>query len=291
MKEILVLSGKGGTGKSTIALNLLKKFSSKAIADMDVDAPDMKIILEPEVTSSRNFYSNGTASINYSLCNACGECMKLCRFDAVSYDAAENKIKINPDSCEGCGLCKLACVRKAVKIEKQTAGKTFISKVHQDDFTHARLNPGAENSGKLVEEVKTSLKTGVLKNKPEYVIEDGAPGIGCPVISSLTGVSFVIIVTEPSLSGMHDFKRLKKLLDHFKLKYGVVINKADINNNITLEIERFCNKNSVTLLEKINYSGCVVESLNGRKYAYDRCEEFKSKIDNIHKKTVEMTAN
>ena len=291
MKEILVLSGKGGTGKTTVSLSLVKRFSSKITADTDVDAADMFIILEPDVKWRETFYSNGNAVIDYNKCNSCGLCMKSCRFNAISLNNVKKRIEIDESGCEGCGLCFHICPKGAVEIKETAAGEFFVSETGQGSFVHARLKPGADNSGRLVEKVKSRAKKEAETEGVDYIISDGPPGIGCPVISSVSGVDYAVIVTEPTLSGMHDLKRIKKLLDHFGVKHGVVINKADINPRIVSEIEKLCAEISVEVLEKINYSKCITDAMNKKKFACDECPEFSAKMDSIYKKTVEMTAN
>ncbi len=287
MKEIVILSGKGGTGKTTLTLNLFKITENSCAADVDVDASDMFIMLSPVVEKEIEFRDRETAIINSEKCSLCGTCASLCRFNAIS--RRENEYFINPVSCEGCGLCFYACPEKAIIMKNSLLGKIFISSTEYGNFTHARLVPGAENSGGLVTEVKKLAHRRIKDER--YLFVDGPPGIGCPTISALNGADFVVIVTEPTLSGMHDLERLASLIEKMKIKSGVVINKADLNMDISYEIEKYCQDKGILLLEKINFDMRIIEALNNKVFACDVVPEFKAKTEIIFKKIVEFAGD
>ena len=279
-KEILILSGKGGTGKTTITSNLIKKFPKKIIADTDVDAADMFILLDPKIQRDEVFKGKAIAKINYDKCVNCDVGINLCRFDAIK--RVNDKVEIDEASCDGCDLCMLACPEKAITMEEQDVGHWYISETEEGPFVHAKLFPGGENSGNLVTMVKQQAKIVAREKEVEHIILDGPPGIGCPVISALSGSSFVVIVTEATLSAYHDLKRIKELIVHFKINFGIVINKANFNTDIVKDIENLCEQENIPIIERIDYEECVMKALNKKEYAYDHCPEFKQKIDNIY---------
>lgn len=254
MKEIVVISGKGGTGKTTITAALAYHLKDKCIvADCDVDAADMHLIFSNKTIEKRKFYSGKEAVINRELCKNCGLCQDKCRFDAVI--SLSNYKKIDPLSCEGCGLCSHICPHNAITMVDRFVGDFFISDIRTNTkMVHAKLLPGGENSGKLVAEVKKESKVQAGKENKEYIIVDGSPGIGCPVISSLSGANLALLVTEPTMSALHDLKRVVELLKKFQIPAGCIINKADLNRNISLEILDFLKDNEIELLAEFSYS-------------------------------------
>ena len=253
MNEIVIISGKGGTGKTSITASFSVLAGTRAIiADCDVDAADMHLLLKPDFAQSENFFSGFKADIDQKLCMKCGKCKQVCRFDAVRND--DNFYDIIPLNCEGCGYCKEVCPINAITMVEQNVGKWYISKIKTDTFmVHAKLGIGADNSGKLVAQVKKEAKNLAQETKKEFVLVDGSPGIGCPVVSSISGADYVVLVTEPTLSGFHDMQRVHELIQKFNLPSGCIINKYDVNNEITDSIITFCEKNSIDIISKLPY--------------------------------------
>ncbi|MGC9337497.1 MAG: ATP-binding protein [Candidatus Cloacimonadia bacterium] len=253
MKEIVVISGKGGTGKTSITASFAMCASSQAVvADCDVDAADMHLLLKPDFAQSEDFYSGFKAGIEQTVCIKCGKCQDVCRFDAVQ--KKEDIYNIIPLNCEGCGYCEEICPVDAIKMVEQNVGKWFISSIKSDTkMVHAKLGIGADNSGKLVAKVKKEAKNLATHLHKEYILVDGPPGIGCPVISSLSGADYVILVAEPTLSGFHDLERVFSLVDDFKLPCGCIINKYDVNIEISEKIIEFCTKNNISIISKLPY--------------------------------------
>ena len=259
MKEIVILSGKGGTGKTTLTASLSVLVKDKIIADCDVDAPDLHLLLSPEIKERKDFKGGTEVKINNEECIECGLCRELCKFEAISEDFI-----IDDFLCEGCGLCFHACPQKAIKMEIQTSGYIYLSQTRYGEFVHAQLFPGEENSGRLSAEVKNMAREiGIRKNK-KYIIIDGPPGIGCPVISSLSGADLAIIITEPTQSGISDLERIIQLSQFFKIESKIIINKYDINPRISEEIEKFGYRTGIEILSKIPFSEEVVEALKNK---------------------------
>ena len=253
MKEIVVISGKGGTGKTSLTASFAYLGGKDiVVADCDVDAADLHLLLEPDFKISEDFYSGELAVINQDKCTKCGKCSDVCRFDAIPI--INSQYIVNPLSCEGCGYCRRVCPSNAITNLSLKVGKSYISKTKiGSTMVHAKLGIGADNSGKLVAKVKNEAKQIAEKNKMDYIIVDGSPGIGCPVVSSLSGASFVVLVSEPSVSGLHDLKRVYELVKKFKLKAGCIINKYDINKNQTEEIENFLRKEDIVHIANLPY--------------------------------------
>lgn len=261
MKEIVVLSGKGGTGKTTIAVALAYHLQDKCIvADCDVDAANMHLIFSNKIMKQRKFYSGKEAVIDREKCKNCGLCVEKCRFDAIA--SLSNYKKIIPFACEGCGLCARLCPHDAIEMEDRLVGDFFISDIRTDTkMVHAKLLPGGENSGKLVVEVKSEAVKLAKELDKEYVIVDGSPGIGCPVIASLSGASFVLLVTEPTLSALHDLKRIVLLLEKFQIDSGCIINKSDLNNDVTAQVKEFLKESDIDLLAEFKYSKTFINAV------------------------------
>ncbi|GAI05092.1 unnamed protein product, partial [marine sediment metagenome] len=219
MKQIVVISGKGGTGKSVIAGSFASLAKNKVMADCDVDAADLHLLLHPTVKETHEFSGGKTAFIDERRCTECGKCQEVCRFEAI-----DNYV-VDPISCEGCGVCFHICPEKAIKMVDDLSGKWFVSETKYGPFVHAKLGIAEENSGKLVTLVRQNAKLIAEKEKRDFVIIDGPPGIGCPVIASLSGVDIALIVTEPTLSGIHDLERIVGVAHHFGIKGVVCINK------------------------------------------------------------------
>jgi len=256
MKQIVVISGKGGTGKTVITGALASLAKNKIMADCDVDAADLHLLLQPKIKERHDFRSGLSASINKDLCTKCGECIKACRFGAISGDFSIERI-----SCEGCAFCSHTCPVGAIKMEENISGEWFISGTRFGPMVHAKLGIAEENSGKLVSLVRKQAKELAEKNNCNWVIIDGAPGIGCPVIASLSGIDCAVVVTEPTLSGLHDASRVIEVAKHFQVPSRLVINKYDLNLEMSEKIEEYCAKNAVPLIGKIKFDKTVVEAM------------------------------
>lgn len=257
MKQLLILSGKGGTGKTSITAAFATLANDAILADCDVDAADLHIILKPEIIESHQFTGGKVAILDNNLCIQCGNCVSLCRFDAVK----RNKIiKIDELACEGCGVCSWNCPTNAIKMQDSISGDYYISKTRYGMMAHAKLLPGAENSGKLVAIVRQNARDLAKEYNKDLIIIDGPPGIGCPVIASMTGVDYVLIVTEPTVSGLHDLMRTIELASNFKVKCSVCINKYDINTNMSDKIAEYLHTNNITLLGKIPYDNSFTKA-------------------------------
>jgi MinD superfamily P-loop ATPase len=242
MKELIVISGKGGTGKTSVLASFASLAGKAVTADCDVDAADLHLLLKPEKTRAEDFISGRKASIDDEKCTLCGECLKLCRFDAVKEKADGRGYLIDALSCEGCGLCRLACPVDAIIFEEARCGQWFVSESKYGPMVHARLCPGAGNSGRLVTLVKNEAKKIGEEKGLDLMLVDGPPGTGCPVIASISCASLVLAVTEPTLSGLHDLKRVLELTAHFKIPAAFCINKWDVNSrNTDMMIDTFKN--------------------------------------------------
>lgn len=272
MKQLVIISGKGGTGKTVITASFASLAQNKVMADCDVDAADLYILLEPKIIERHVFKGGKVAVINKKTCNNCGMCVAVCRFSAIKSsgsasgaDAISKDFVVDSLSCEGCGVCYYICPLNAIVMEEKISGEWFISETKYGPFVHAKLGVAEENSGKLVSVVRQNAKIIAEKENCDLIIIDGPPGIGCPVISSITGTDIVLIVTEPTLSGLHDMKRVIELTQHFRLKTFVVVNKYDLNIEMTLEIENYCKKNKIPLVGKVVYDPVVTEAIANRK--------------------------
>ncbi len=273
LKELVVISGKGGTGKTTLTSAFAHLAREKIIADCDVDASDMHLILNPEIKQVKPFPGRKKARVIEDMCTLCGVCEPECRFDAIT-----DINKINPIKCEGCGVCKIVCPVDAIEMYETQAGELYLSESRYGPLIHARLFPGEENSGQLVSLVRQFAKiTAGIRNK-ELIIIDGPPGTGCPVTSAITGTNLAVVVTEPTLSGVHDLKRVVEVIRHFGVKPTVVINKYDINEEMAEEIESYCNENQIPLLGKIPFDRRAVEAVVNRKSLPEYCHCELSRI-------------
>ena len=253
MKEIVVISGKGGTGKTSIAASFaMLGGSDVVVADCDVDAADMHLLMLPDFNFAEDFYSGEVAYVDQSNCILCGKCRDVCRFDAIS--VKNSLYVVDPISCEGCGYCARVCPTKTIINKERLAGKWFISNIKTGSImVHARLGIGADNSGKLVAKVKNEANEIAMEERKGFILVDGSPGIGCPVVSSLSGANLVVLVTEPSVSGLHDLKRVYELVKKFNIKAGCIINKADVNPALCGEIVEFLTENEIVYLTDLPY--------------------------------------
>jgi len=256
MKQIAIISGKGGTGKTVITGAFAALAKNKVMADCDVDAADLHLLLQPDIKQRYEFKSGQTAIIDKKICQQCGKCIVACRFSAISQDFV-----IDPISCEGCAFCSYICPVQAIRMEEDIAGEWFISETRFGPMVHAKLGIAEENSGKLVALVRKQAKELAEKNNCEWVIIDGAPGIGCPVIASLSGIDCALVVTEPTLSGLHDAIRVIDVAKHFGVTVKLVINKYDLNTEMSEKIEKYCKKNGVSLIGQIGFDKSAVEAM------------------------------
>ena len=255
MRELVVLSGKGGTGKTSIVGSLAALAQSKVLADCDVDAADLHLLLGPSIKEDNEFWSGQVAVIDENKCTQCGLCQDVCRFHAIS------DFKVNPISCEGCGFCSHICPAEAIAMKENLAGRWFISDTKYGTLVHAKLGIAQENSGKLVALVRQQARQIANNEERDLIISDGPPGIGCPVISSLSGASLALLVTEPTLSGIHDLERVLGVCQHFGVQPLVCINKYDINEENSHQIESYCLSHGVKVAGEIPFDNVVTESI------------------------------
>ncbi|NOR18156.1 P-loop NTPase [candidate division WOR-3 bacterium] len=285
MKQILVISGKGGTGKTILTASFANLAKNKVMADSDVDAADLHLILHPKIKEKHEFKGLPKAFINQEKCTGCGECAKVCRYGAVVNIDARYKMQARPasqgeagdtryknkknnlqflidaNSCESCAICMHVCPVDAISMKDTISGEWYISETKYGPMVHAKLGIAEENSGKLVSVVRQHAKSLAQEKNLDYVIIDGPPGIGCPVIASLSGVDIALVVTEPTLSGIHDMERVISVAKHFGVQVACVINKFDINLDNTKNIESWCQINNVPIIGKIPYDQSVTESI------------------------------
>ena len=280
IKEIVVISGKGGTGKTTVTACLADIMPDKIVVDADVDAANLYILMKPRNIRGTYFKGKSLAEINTGLCISCDLCKELCRFHAI--DIINSQYKVDHFSCDGCGLCKIACPTNAIEMKEQIVGKWFTSQTEFGDFVYARLTPGAENSGNLVTMVKHQAKLTAEEKKIKTLLIDGPPGIGCPVISAISGSDLAIILTEPTYSGISDLKRVFDLTTHFSLKSGIVINRFDINLENTKDIETFAERKGVPVIAKIPHSQCIIEEISKCNLPSRNCKLFSRQVEKIN---------
>ena len=254
IKEIVVISGKGGTGKTTITSSLIPYFQDIVIGDCDVDAPNLQILFNPQNSKKESFYGMKKAKLDRELCIDCGKCYEVCRFDAIE----------NLKKCESCSICEYVCPVGAIKMVDNEAGEIYVSETKYGKMVHASLFPGEENSGKLVAEVRKKAKKIAQDENKKYILLDGAPGVACNVISSLTGVKKAVIVTEPTLSGLHDLERVLELIERFRIKPYFVINKYDLSFEIANKIEEFLKDKGFEISVKVPFDKRIVKAI-GRK--------------------------
>lgn len=324
MKQLTIISGKGGTGKTSITASFAALAKNKVVCDCDVDAADLHLILNPQVIEKEEFYGSKVAKIDENLCNGCGECLKVCRFDAIYYPKNKGQRKSNKEiqpsnnyhpevvsesinleiketrnqdyqlstfnnkplideiSCEGCGVCVRVCPEKAIKLEEDFSGHWFISDTKYGKLVHAKLGIAKENSGKLVSQVRKQAQSIAEKENLDYIIIDGPPGIGCPVIASLGGIDLALIVTEPTISAIHDMERIIGVTRHFNIKSFVCINKCNLNVDKAEEIKVYCDKNDIKLIGKIPFDPVVTKAqVNGKTVVEYTKNNVAMEIKNI----------
>ena len=277
MKQLTVLSGKGGTGKTSITASFAVLAKNVVVADCDVDAPDLHMLMHPEIIKTQEFKGSKVAVIDETKCVKCGLCKEKCAFDAIT-----SNLNVDVIACEGCKVCAVVCPKNAITLAERVSGEAYISKTKYGFMSHALLHPGESNSGKLVTLVRQNAKILAEKEKCNLIIIDGSPGIGCPVIASITGVDAALVVTEPTLSGIHDLERVLQLLDHFNVAPFVCINMYDVNTSNTNKILSFCKENRIEVVGIIPFSPEVTQAMvNGKtivEYSPKSCvaEEIKN---------------
>ncbi len=259
MKQLTVISGKGGTGKTTITAAFAHLSENGVLADSDVDAADLHLILEPDIKQEKAYSGGSVAFIDAEKCIQCGICVEKCRFDAIQ------DFVVDPISCEGCSFCTYVCPENAIVMKEQISGHWFISATREGTMVHAKLGIAEDNSGKLVSVVRQNAKEIAEKNKNDMVIIDGPPGIGCPVIASITGADMILVVTEPTLSGMHDMERVLDTAKHFSIPAMVCVNKYDINCENTEKIEEKCEERDVPVVGHLPYDKSVTAAMIHKK--------------------------
>jgi len=274
MKQITVISGKGGTGKTSVTAAFASLADNAVLADCDVDAADLHLILKPEIKKTMGFHGLKIASIDKEKCTDCKKCYKHCRFNAI-----DEKITLTRESCEGCGVCEYVCPVDAITMVDRDSGFSYISETRFGPMAHAMLKTADEASGKLVTVVRKNAKSLAEEKKKDLIIIDGPPGIGCPVISAISGVNLVLIVTEPTLSAIHDLKRIFGVAHHFNIPAVVCINKFDINLDNTKKIETYCKSNNIEVVGKLPYDTSVTEAMIHEKNVIEYSKgDFSEKI-------------
>jgi len=290
MKQLTVISGKGGTGKTTLTAAFVSLAENVVIADCDVDAADMHLILKPRVMEKEDYCGLEVARIDPELCIECGKCREFCRYGAVT----EN-LEVDPYSCEGCAVCTIVCFEGTVSMEKRVSGQAFSSETRFGPMAHAQLGIGEEASGKLVSVVRSNAKKLTEQYHKDLIIIDGPPGIGCSAIAAITGTDLVLVVVEPTVSGIHDLKRVLELSVHFMIPAVVCINKYDINEETTLLIEKFCTEIGIPVLGKLPYNDIATKAMLQEKTVIEYAKnsdhanesEFANKVRKIWAKIEE----
>jgi MinD superfamily P-loop ATPase len=291
MKQILVISGKGGTGKTTVAGALADHMSRGkrvVLADADVDAANLELLLEPEKQETFPFMAGKTVQIDQDTCTQCGICMQVCRFEAVNVDT-EDSYHINPSMCEGCLSCFHQCPADAINVSEHLSGEWYRSDTPYGALFHAYLFPGEENSGKLVTQLKNDAREYAEDNHADMLLIDGPPGIGCPVTAACQGVDAAIIVSEPTVSGIHDMKRVKQVTDFFHIPAYLILNKADLNLEIREEFVKFSKEMHVPLLGEIPYNEAIMHAqANGKPISQSKDSAISHCFYTLCKKVEEI---
>jgi MinD superfamily P-loop ATPase len=270
MKELVVISGKGGTGKTSIVASLAVLAKPAVLVDCDVDAADLHLLLEPRVQRREHFVAGSKARIKPGHCTACGKCEELCRFDAIYYDGPGNgriskTYRVDPIACEGCGVCFDFCAEQAIEFEPEICGQWFVSQTRAGPMVHARLAVAAENSGKLVTQLRRTSQEIAISQGLGLVVCDGSPGIGCPVIASLTGASLALIVVEPTASGLHDFNRIAQLVARLEVPSLVAVSKSDLNIHVADQLEAEARSRGIELVGRVPYDSAITQAQVAKK--------------------------
>ena len=285
MKEIVIVSGKGGTGKTSIIAAFASLAENKALCDADVDAADLHLIMDPEIKEHHDFASGHTAVINRDKCTECGQCRDLCRWNAISEDYVVDSIE-----CEGCGVCRYFCPEEAIEFPLNTCGEWYLSETRFGPMAHARLGIAEENSGKLVALIRQEGKKLAEERGLDLLLTDGPPGIGCPVIASLGGAAAVLIVTEPTVSGRHDMERVTELAAFFNIPAMVCVNKFDLNPGEGEAIEAFAKEKNVSVMGRIPFDPAFTRAMVQGKTIVEfdsqakGCEAVKNIWENMVRK-------
>jgi len=259
MKQIVIISGKGGTGKTFLTSSIAAIAKNKVVSDCDVDAADLHLMLSPVIKEKHIFKSGKVAMVDKEACTGCNQCIDVCRFDAIT--AINNVVDIDPISCDGCGICERICPVNAIRMEEKVSGEWYISNTKYGTMVHAKLNIAEENSGKLISVIRKKASEIAESEERDFIIIDGSPGIGCPVISSISGTDCAIVVTEPTISGLHDAKRVIQTARHFGISTCIVINKYDINIDMSRQIESYAESEDIPLIGKIPFDREIVEAI------------------------------
>jgi MinD superfamily P-loop ATPase len=273
LKQLTIISGKGGTGKTSITAAFASIAKNAVFADCDVDTTDLHLILKPKIKKTLGFKGLKIADINKEKCIDCKKCFEYCKFDAIN-----RKIELNKDECEGCGVCSYICPVDAIKMVDRNSGFAYISDTRFGPMSHAILKTAEEASGKLVTLVRENAIKIAENNRKDFIIIDGPPGIGCPVISSISGVDLVLIVTEPTLSAIHDLERIVSVTNHFKIPFLVCINKFDINEENTMKIKEYCKKNNIEIIGKLPYDNIVSKAMCHEKTLLEYSNDSFSQV-------------
>ncbi|MBU1194428.1 MAG: 4Fe-4S binding protein [Proteobacteria bacterium] len=282
MRELVILSGKGGTGKTTITAAFASLAKNMILCDTDVDAADLHLIMKPDFRQTMEFKGGHEAIINPDLCIQCGRCIEVCRFGAV-----KDNFEIDPIDCEGCGVCVSLCPAEAIDFPETLSGHWYISDTRFGPMVHARLGIAQENSGKLVSLIRNEAKQLAVKNHLDMILTDGPPGIGCPVIAAIGQATAILIVAEPTVSGIHDMERVEQLSRHFNIPAMVCINKYDLNPEQTQKIEDIAQRTGVTVVGRISFDQTFTQAMIQEKniFEYDKnsqaCKEVRKIWDNI----------
>ena len=271
MKELIVISGKGGTGKTSLIAAFASLAENKVLCDADVDAADLHLIMDPHISIRTDFRSGHTANIDKKKCTECGLCLDLCKFSAIS-----NDFKVNHIDCEGCGVCVYFCPEKAIDFPENTCGQWFYAETRFGPMVHARLGIAEENSGKLVTLVRQESKRLADEKNLDLILTDGHPGVGCPVLASIGGASAVLIVTEPTLSGIHDMERVVQLANHFNVPAMVCVNKFDLNQDLTRDIENFAKDEGMACLGRIPFDPVFTKAMVQGQTIFEYNSESKA---------------
>ena len=260
MKELTIISGKGGTGKTSVTASFATLAPNRIVVDADVDAANLFLTLEHKTIENSYFKGGSLASIDNDLCTECGDCRERCQFNAISEDFI-----IDPISCEGCGVCAYFCPEKAIAFEQQVCGEKFVSETPWGPMIHARLGIAEENSGLLVSQLRQEAREMAKDKKIPLIITDGPPGIGCPVIAAVTNADALLIVTEPTLSGLHDMERVKSLADQMRIPTMLCINKADLNPETAGTIKTFAKENGIKFVGEIPFDRGVIDAMKANQ--------------------------
>jgi MinD superfamily P-loop ATPase len=263
MKQITIISGKGGTGKTSLTGSLAAKMPNAIFTDCDVDAADLYLLLEPDIHVRHPFPGGSTAVIDQEKCTSCDICRQLCRFDAIR--EKDGVYSVSDFNCEGCELCMHACPEKAIHMVQEDTSEWFESDTRFGPMIHARLGIGEDLSGKLVAQLRERAREVAKEKNADYILTDGPPGVGCPVIASITGADLAIAITEPTMSGLGDLKRVHQLSGHFKIPLKVIINKSDINEEMAQQIANYCRENEIEMIAQIPYDKVFLDAMIHRQ--------------------------